>query len=174
MLILKDNEGYGGGILAGLSMAEGDILGWTHADLQTNPTDVLKGLALFEEFGSQGFVKGRRYGRPFSEVFFTVAMSVFETLILLKPMLDINAQPTMFSRKFFDSWISPPTDFSIDLYAYFEALRQKQKVYRFPVKFSARFHGVSSWNTNWSEKRKFISRTVEFSFKLRRKLWKQK
>ena len=27
------NQGYGFGILAGLNCAEGDILGWTHADL---------------------------------------------------------------------------------------------------------------------------------------------
>ena len=78
LLTLKENKGYGAGILAGLNVAEGDILGWTHADLQTNPKDALKGLALFEEFGSQNFIKGRRYGRPFSEVIFTVGMSVFE------------------------------------------------------------------------------------------------
>lgn len=170
LLTLEQNEGYGAGILAGLKVAQGDILGWTHADLQTDPKDTLKGLALFEEFGSQSFIKGSRYGRPFSDVIFTVGMSVFETLILLKPLWDINAQPTMFSRDFFNSWVAPPNDFSIDLYVYYEAKRQKLKICRFPVEFASRVHGVSSWNVNWAAKWKFIRRTVEFSLQLKRTL----
>ena len=37
---VEQNIGYGNGILAGLKVAQGEILGWTHADLQTDPTDV--------------------------------------------------------------------------------------------------------------------------------------
>src|SRR3989338_2058897 len=36
------NQGYGFGILAGLREARGEFLGWTHADLQTDPGDILK------------------------------------------------------------------------------------------------------------------------------------
>ena len=43
---LKTNKGYGGGISAGLNSAEGDYIGWAHADLQTPLKDFLK---LFEE-----------------------------------------------------------------------------------------------------------------------------
>ena len=32
---LEKNIGYGGGILKGLSHCKGEIIGWTHADLQT-------------------------------------------------------------------------------------------------------------------------------------------
>ena len=32
---ITDNQGYGGGILAGLEQATAPISGWTHADLQT-------------------------------------------------------------------------------------------------------------------------------------------
>ena len=32
---LKKNEGYGGGIAAGLNLASGEYIGWAHADLQT-------------------------------------------------------------------------------------------------------------------------------------------
>src|SRR3989338_8466712 len=31
------NQGYGYGILSGLRQARGEFLGWTHADLQTDP-----------------------------------------------------------------------------------------------------------------------------------------
>ncbi|MBI5922477.1 MAG: glycosyltransferase family 2 protein [Betaproteobacteria bacterium] len=167
---VEKNQGYGYGILSGLRAAKGEILGWTHADMQTDPQDALIGLELFEKHGADIFVKGRRYGRPYADVVFTVGMSVFETFLLLRPLWDINAQPTMFPRKFFETWSSPPCDFSLDLYAYYQAQAQGFKVYRFPVRFGERAHGVSHWNVNWAAKWKFIRRTVDFSLQLRKKI----
>jgi len=164
------NQGYGFGILAGLRAAKGEILGWTHADLQTDPQDALRGLALFDQHGPQVFVKGRRHGRPLSDVAFTIGMSIFETVLLGTPLWDINAQPTMFSKAFFETWIEPPHDFSLDLYVYYLARSQRRSIHRFPVMFGERAHGVSHWNVNWAAKRKFIRRTVEFSLRLRRGL----
>jgi glycosyltransferase involved in cell wall biosynthesis len=167
---VEKNQGYGFGILSGLKAATGDILAWTHADMQTDPVDALHGLKIFEEHGLGVFVKGRRYGRPLGDVAFTVGMSFFETLLLGKPMWDINAQPTMFSRQFFETWREPPHDFSLDLYAYYQARMVGLEVRRFPVLFGERAHGVSHWNVNWAAKRKFIRRTVDFSLQLRRSL----
>lgn len=167
---VEKNQGYGFGIVSGLKAAKGEILGWTHADMQTDPQDALFGLELFGKHGDEIFVKGRRYGRPFMDVVFTVGMSLFETVLLTRPMWDINAQPTMFSRNFFESWIAPPDDFSLDLYAYYQAQRCGLKVYRFPVRFGERAHGVSHWNVNWAAKRKFIRRTVDFSLQLKKKI----
>ena len=167
---VEKNQGYGFGILSGLRAANGEILGWTHADMQTDPQDALIGLSAFDKYGTAIFVKGHRYGRPLADVAFTVGMSVFETLLLARPMWDINAQPTMFSRTFFESWNTPPNDFSLDLYAYYIAQVKGLKVYRFPVEFGQRAHGVSHWNVNWSAKWKFIRRTINFSLQLKRKV----
>jgi glycosyltransferase involved in cell wall biosynthesis len=167
---VEKNQGYGFGIVSGLKAAKGSILGWTHADMQTDPQDALHGLDLFEKHGDDIFVKGRRYGRPFMDVVFTVGMSVFETLLLARPMWDINAQPTMFSRSFFEAWAMPPDDFSLDLYVYYQAQSIDLKVHRFPVRFGERAHGVSHWNVNWASKRKFIRRTVDFSLQLKKKI----
>lgn len=164
------NRGYGFGILSGLDAAAGGILGWTHADMQTDPQDALRGLELFDRHGEAIFVKGRRFGRPPADVAFTVGMSVFETALLRRPLWDINAQPTMFPRSFHRSWKQPPHDFSLDLYAYYQARRAGLAVHRFPVRFGERAHGVSHWNVNWAAKRKFIKRTVDFSLELRRSL----
>lgn len=167
---VEQNQGYGFGILAGLKAASGDILGWTHADMQTDPQDALRGLELFEKHGLNCFVKGRRYGRPLGDVAFTVGMSFFETLLLGRPLWDINAQPTIFTRKFFETWCEPPHDFSLDLFAYYQARLAGLEVYRFPVLFGERAHGVSHWNVNWAAKRKFIRRTIAFSLQLRKSL----
>ncbi len=167
---VEQNQGYGFGVLSGLKAAQGEILGWTHADMQTDPLDALKGLKYFEhsKITKQSiFVKGRRESRPWSDVLFTLGMSVFETILLGKPLWDINAQPTLFSRSFFETWQDPPHDFSLDLYAYYQARLQRLTIHRFPVHFGERAYGVSHWNINWAAKRKFIERTIRFSLELK-------
>jgi glycosyltransferase involved in cell wall biosynthesis len=172
MVKVEQNKGYGHGILAGLKQAQGRILAWTHADLQTDPTDVLRGLECFKKSKSPDrlFVKGQRFGRPASDVVFTVGMSIFETALLAQPLWDINAQPTMFPRSFFERWKTPPDDFALDLYVYYNARQAGMTVERFPVHFSKRLHGHSHWNVNWQAKVKFIRRTLKYSFRLRREM----
>lgn len=165
---VDQNQGYGYGILQGLHAASGEILAWTHADMQTDPHDAIRGLALFERHGPKIFVKGRRHGRPLVDVLFTFGMSIFETLLLRTGLWDINAQPTMFHRDFFAEWKHPPHDFSLDLFAYYLARTKGLTVHRFPVRFGDRAHGTSHWNVNWAAKRKFIKRTIDFSLQLKR------
>ncbi len=167
---VEKNQGYGFGIISGLKAAKGEILGWTHADMQTDPQDTLRGLELFDRYGLDIFVKGRRYGRPLADVVFTLGMSAFETLLLRKLLWDINAQPTMFTRRFFETWVAAPDDFALDLYAYYQAQTQGLKVHRFPVRFGERAYGVSHWNVNWAAKWKFIRRTVDFSLQLKKNI----
>lgn len=170
LVSVKDNLGYGYGILKGLEQSKGEILGWTHADMQTDPQDILKGLELFYKDKTVNFVKGRRVKRPFKDNFFTIGMSIFESLLLLKPMYDINAQPTMFSRDLFENWDSPPYDFSLDLYAYYMAMKKGYHIKRFKVFFNDRAFGESNWNISWQAKWKFIMRTIRYSIKLKRSL----
>lgn len=167
---VKKNKGYGFGIVSGLNAAKGDILGWTHADMQTDPQDSLAGLELFKEHNLNIFVKGKRYGRPLADRVFTLGMSIFETVLLKKKLWDINAQPTMFSRSFFETWKTVPDDFSLDLYAYYYAHYKNLKVFRFPVRFGERANGMSHWNVNWLAKWKFIRRTIHFSMQLKKNI----
>jgi glycosyltransferase involved in cell wall biosynthesis len=166
---VERNRGYGFGIVTGLRAATGDVLGWTHADLQCDPADALPGYEFFKSNDADVLVKGRRYGRAAADVVFTVGMSVFESALLVTPLWDINAQPTMFRRRFFETWSDPPDDFSLDLYCYYRARRAGLAVKRFPVHFGVRRFGASHWNVNWKAKVKFIRRTVAFSVELWRR-----
>jgi glycosyltransferase involved in cell wall biosynthesis len=166
------NQGYGFGILRGLQAARGTFVGWTHADLQADPGDALRGLDLIRRSGrSDVYVKGRRFGRPLSDVMFTVGMSFFETMLLRTALWDINAQPNIMPRTFFEGIAAAdvPNDWSFDLFFYHAARRSGLTVLRFPVRFGERAHGASHWNVDWSAKRKFIERTMKFSFELRQR-----
>lgn len=166
------NQGYGYGIISGLQKANGTYIGWTHADMQTDPKDVIKALEIIENDDEEVniYVKGDRKGRPFFDQFFTSGMSFFETIYMGEKLHDINAQPNIFHRNFFKSWENPPHDFALDLYALYMAKKQKIKVIRFDVLFPERIHGSSSWNTGFAAKKKFIKRTLDFSAKLKKNL----
>ena len=144
---LQNNQGYGGGIIQGLKFAKNEIVGWTHADLQTDPEDLIRGIKCFEKNKDKLiFVKGRRHGRSLFENILTMGMSVFETLLFRKVMIDINAQPTLFNRDLLKLINNFPNDFTIDLYVFYIALRKKYIFKRFKVNFLNRKYGVSSWN----------------------------
>lgn len=166
------NQGYGFGILSGLSAAKGDFLGWTHADMQTDPLDVVKAADIIKSnnFSEDIYVKGKRRGRSFLDLVFTWGMSAFETLYMKVPLSDINAQPNLFSRSFYEKWNDPPFDFSLDLYALFLARKNNCRLIRFDVIFPKRIYGESKWNTGFKSKVKFIKRTLDFSVKLKKRI----
>jgi len=167
-LTLADNQGYGGGILAGLGVSTSQIIGWTHADLQTPLSDCLLGLTKIQL--GKDFVKGFRKGRKFSDKLFSVGMGIFESVLFSQRLREINAQPTMFRRDFLKLWRSPPKDFSLDLYALVIAIQSKQKIGRFPVVFLPRRFGESKWNVGLRSRIKFIKRSISHSVALRKVL----
>ena len=96
-------------------------------------------------------------------------MSIFETILLRRILYDVNAQPTIFPKDFYEKWVNPPTDFSLDLYSYYFAIKNKYKIDRIKVNFLKRIYGESKWNYNFFSRIRFISRTVNYSIKLRLK-----
>lgn len=159
------NQGYGYGILQGLKSAQGTFVGWTHADMQTDPQDTVKAYDILEENGwdRKLYIKGNRKGRSLSDYFFTFGMGVFESVYLGKSLFDINAQPNVFSREFYESWENPPLDFALDLYAFYMAKVRGLNVIRFPVLFPPRVYGKSHWNTGIKAKWDLIMRIMSFS-----------
>lgn len=167
---LNDNKGYGNGILEGLKHADGDFLGWTHGDMQTDPADVVKAYKLIEKNGysSSLFVKGYRKDRRLPDKFFSWGMGVFESMYLGEKMKEINAQPTLFHRSFYATWKQPPSDYSLDLYAFYRAKVAALKIIRFDVLFSPRKTGRSHWNSGIRSRFRLASRTIRYSRTLKR------
>lgn len=167
---VETNQGYGFGILSGLRQTKGEILAWTHADMQTDPADVIKAAEIMnnQKDPTKCFVKGNRKQRPFSEQFFEKGMCFFESMLFGKWLYDINAQPNMFHRDFYKKWQSPPHHFGLDLYAYILAKKHNLNIIRFPVLFPKRIHGESHFHTNAIGKIKVAKRVIQYSKELKK------
>lgn len=172
---VKVNTGYGSGILSGLKESSGTVLSWTHADMQTDPKDVLLAWEAYENAtksaGREVFVKGKRRNRAAAEQFFTWGMQVVASMALGTALDDVNAQPKLFSRAFYEQYLSKgaPNDFSLDLYALYWAHKQC-RIVEIPVFFNKRMHGEAKGGGSFKTRIKLIKRTWAYIFELQKSL----
>jgi glycosyltransferase involved in cell wall biosynthesis len=165
VVTLHENQGYGGGIKAGLKQTSGEYIGWIHADLQYSIGDVTKKLQLIE--GNFDYIKGHRKNRNFLENIISLLMSCFESMLFTTRLFDINAQPTIFKKSFHNQILNGPDDFTLDLYSYVLAKKNKLLIKRFDVNFLKRTHGKSHWNHGIISILRMIFKNIIYSFKLR-------
>ncbi|MFA5138751.1 MAG: glycosyltransferase family 2 protein [Elusimicrobiota bacterium] len=161
VVTVPENIGYGHGILAGLKAARAPVLAYSHADVQTPPEDVMRGLELIRERRldmDRTLVKGLRTRRREAERFLTGGLTTAARWLLGYRMQDINGQPKLFGRAFFERWEDPPTDFSLDVYVMFAARTAGMALETFPVEFGTRLHGESKWAAHAMAKYKTILR----------------
>ena len=172
LVTVPKNIGYGHGILKGLENASGEFLSWTHADLQTDLFDVIKGLHELEtsDEPTKTLLRGRRLGRPFFDSFFTWGMGVISTIALRTRLYDVNAQPKMFHRNLLKEMDQAPLDFSLDLYILFLAHKLGWKQLELPVHFGVRKHGEAKGGGTLRGKYRLVKRTFSYIVKLRAKL----
>lgn len=164
------NQGYGFGILSGLEQASGRFLAWTHADMQTDPFDVIKGYRLISQSpgNSDTFVKGARKNRAFVPWLFTFGMSVVAWFKLKTWLPDIGAQPKIFSKTFFENHLrgKAPHDFALDLFAMYQASKHCQ-IKTFPVVFMKRLHGEAKGGGSLGTRVKVTKRVLKFIFEMK-------
>jgi glycosyltransferase involved in cell wall biosynthesis len=167
------NIGYGFGILSGLRAAKGEVLSVTHADRQTDPLDVLEAYSIYINANDPNLlVKGFRKNRKISEAVFSYGMGLLASIVLGIRLTEINAQPKLFSKSFFDTYEhDAPNDFSLDLYFLYQAKKHGQ-IIDFPVYFSKRVAGEAKGGSGSSLKVKWklIKRSFTYIFELRQKV----
>ena len=168
------NKGYGFGVMAGLRVARGEFVAWTHGDMQADPADILKGLKkiLSTKDPHRCFLMGRRVARRPFDSFFTLGMSLFASAMLGFWMFDINAQPKVFSRRFLKKWDSPPDDFAFDAFVYFSARKLGMTILTQPVCFTNRRYGEAKGGGTLIGKWRIIKRTIYYIIRLRSELAK--
>ena len=170
-LRLLKNRGYGGGIWAGLSAAEGEYLAWTHADLQCDPADVFAAHDALLASGAphRTIVKGLRRRRSLREEIVTRGMNALATAVLRRPFRDVNGQPKVFHRSLTVSLERPPSDISFDLFVLDRAMRLGWSIETVPVVVRPRAHGESSWAATWASQWRAAALVAKSMFRLRRR-----
>lgn len=168
-LRIEHNRGYGHGIHSGLEAASGEILGFSHADMQTDPADLFRGYhrLLACDDPRRSLVKGERQPRPFRDELVTRGMSVVASTVLLTRLTDINAQPKIFHRSHLDRLTAPPDGIPYDLYVVYRARRAGLRVVTIPVVFAARAHGESRWAASFLSRHRTILDMLRVIVRLR-------
>ncbi|MBI3312834.1 MAG: glycosyltransferase family 2 protein [Candidatus Omnitrophica bacterium] len=165
------NIGYGFGILSGLKAAEGQVLAWTHADLQTDPGDVLRAYEIYLEkslIRPNILVKGHRRNRKLMEKIFSLGMQTLASLVLGTGLSEINAQPKLFGRSLYEKMQDAPYDFSLDLYVLYRAKKLGYEIVPIPVFFKNRLYGEAKGGGSFKTRMKLMKRTVSYIFKTKR------
>ena len=167
------NQGYGHGILAGLRNARGELLAWSHADLQTDPADVFRALSVYQESSDPTvLVKGVRHGRRFIESCISLGMQMVALVLLRRWFREINAQPKLFHRSLLDRMEHAPADYNFDTYFLYQARRSGWRFRSIDVVFPPRRYGKSNWAATWRSKIRTIQGYVRFMFRLGTGSWR--
>jgi glycosyltransferase involved in cell wall biosynthesis len=174
IVTVEKNNGYGNGILYGLKNSRGRILSWTHADLQTDPSDILRGYKLIKQSdqAEKIYVKGLRIKRSLTDRIIERTMSIIVSSILGSMMHEINAQPNIFTKSFYDKWSDPPIDVNIETYAYYMSIYHKMSIQRLEVTFHPRHSGTSKLNQNFFDKWKLAKAIIPYALNLKKLLSK--
>ena len=167
----KENNGYGEGVFEGLNICDkSDFIGWIHGDLQFEYQKLNK---LFEELSgidteNKIFYKGIRKGRSVMERFISWTMGFLASIILKTKLVEINAQPTVFSYSLLEKLHQPPKDFSFDTYVYWQAKKYNYKFLRGEYNFPPRVYGKSKWNFGIKSRLRFSVKLIKYFFKLKK------
>lgn len=121
---LAVNQGYGGGILAGLRDAQGDILSWIHADGQADPHDIVD---IYRAMKKQGRELGKavrivRHESPWRIVQSRIYHAIFQ-LLFWTPYRDINGTPKLLTRNTLQTLGLTSRDWFLDPEFVIKALR---------------------------------------------------
>lgn len=166
---VNQNQGYGYGIFTGLQAAQGEVIGYSHADMQCSPADVF---AAYHKLLSQPdpfavLVKGKRQQRELSASLVTNGMALLASVVLATKLTDINAQPKLFHHSHLQRLTRPPAGFQFDLYVLYQARRAGLRIETVPVVFGQRAHGESKWAANIFSRYRTIWATIIYVFSLR-------
>ena len=163
---IKKNVGFGHGVKKGIQKSTSKIICYTHGDLQIKLDTVAEACRILKKEKKENiFIKGRRLNRPIFDNFFTYAMSLMNSLIFRRILLDIHAQPNLFKKSMIKNVNNLPDNMLLDLYIFLCAKINNYKIMRFNVKFLDRKYGKGS-NDNLIKKIKYSLLSIFSSLRL--------
>ncbi|NKB46643.1 MAG: glycosyltransferase [Legionellales bacterium] len=170
VISISTNHGYGYGILVGLSQAQGDVLGWTHADLVHGLEDALQLFDYFQQAKKSNIIlKGQRQCRGLFETFYAWIVQGLCRLLIHQKLHDIRCQPKLFSREFYEDHLKrkAPQDFTLDLYLLYQANKCHYQIIEQPVNYQPRQHGLAKGVGHWRTGIRQLKKTFLYLLRLK-------
>lgn len=141
-LHLEKNRHYGGGILAGLEGAKGEVVGWADADGQVDPRTIVQ---LYKEMCEKGLELGKavRVVRPeaLGRRIQTKVYNILFRIFFLTSYTDMNAKPKLLTRRAVDILQLQSHDFFLDPEFVIKALRNHMPICEVPTVWRERQSG---------------------------------
>ena len=145
MVRLESNQGYGGGIIAGLDAARGDVVGFMCGDGQVAPSDLARAMHEMGT-GEWDMVKARRIKRGDGIIrkLNSLAYNTLFALVLGTRTPDINAMPKLWRRAAMSRLEPTSRDWFIDAEIMIKARYRGLRVMELPVHYLERVGGRSA------------------------------
>jgi hypothetical protein len=141
---IKENIRYGGALKKGFALSESDYIFWSHGDTIIKKEFYEKSIDLIHQ--NNIFIKGLRLKRKLKEYFFTKMLSIYASVILRNFLSDISAFPCGIPRANKEEIILKASDdYTIELYIYFFAIKNKLIIERIPVQYFDNGESQSTW-----------------------------
>ncbi len=147
IITLKENAGFGGGIMKGFENSDGEYIGFDCADGEIPVEEVFKVYSIAKK-SNEEIVKARRIKRK-TKFFRQFTSFVFNNLILLRFNLkikDMNGYPIFIKKKDYEKLNVKRTDFMFNLDLYNNAIKKDFKIKEVLVNHRARIGGKSYMN----------------------------
>lgn len=155
VVTLKKNRGYGGGIWEGLKTADSSFVGFSHADLQCDPSDAIRAFIDCQDNHEFQLIKGKRKNRSPLDWFVSRVFELSVGAIWGFWCFELNAQPKVFSRSLIEKIKNPPGGISFDAFLLWTAKKNGFRIQTIDVTLAPRMHGKSHWNQNL--KKRFVT-----------------
>jgi len=163
LVMVKKNRGYGGGTLAGLANARGDVVGFLDGDQQVAAEDVARVFKACIE-GKYDIVKILRVVREDGplRVFQSRCFNALFRVLFGGTSRDVNSKPKVLKRKALERMNLRSTDWFLDAEVMIEAVRLNLSVLEIPVVWMEREHGSS--NIRLSSAVEFFKNMIRYRY----------
>lgn len=163
LVMVKKNRGYGGGTLAGLANARGDVVGFLDGDQQVAAEDVARVFKACIE-GKHDIVKILRVVREDGplRVFQSRCFNALFRMLFGGTSRDVNSKPKVLKRKALERMNLRSTDWFLDAEVMIEAVRLNLSVLEIPVVWMEREHGSS--NIRLSSAVEFFKNMIRYRY----------
>ena len=163
LVMVKKNRGYGGGTLAGLANARGEVVGFLDGDQQVAAEDVARVFKACIE-GPHDIVKILRVVRKDGplRVFQSRCFNLLFRTLFGGTSKDVNSKPKVLKRQALEKMNLRSVDWFLDAEVMIEAVRLNLSVLELPVVWEEREHGSS--NIRLSSAVEFFKNMIRYRY----------